>query len=160
MPGLVLPDDQPASRAGPAPWGPLTSTHLSQHSTDWSVPCGPRRGGLVGKRGGTEVRVARCPVCRMKTHNSSFRKQGLSYQIDHLIRKLSMQQPGSLPAIPPWTWPLGGLLAGGPAHPTGGLPMCMHARTHAGKSTRVCHGKACVVQPSRLVENMFPRQQK
>ena len=154
MPGLVLPDDQPAARAGPAPWGPLTSTHLSQHITDQSVPCGPRRGGLVGKRGGTEVRVARCPVCRMK---------GLSYQIDHLIRKLSMQQPGSLPAIPPWTWPLGVLLAGGPAHPTGGLPMCTHAHTHAGKSTRVSRKgpcgatfKACVEYvptPTEVVRN-------
>lgn len=72
--------------------------------------------------------MAACPVCRMRMRDNALRKQDLSHQIDHLIRKLPMQQPGSLPVIPPWTWPPGALLLGGPACPSSGLPVCMHAR--------------------------------
>lgn len=88
------------------------------------------------------------PCCRMRMRDNSFRKQDLSYQIDHLIRELP-KVAARLSACSSSLdlWPPGALLSGGPARPTGGL-LC--ARMQPGEGTPVCPGEACVVQPSRV----------
>lgn len=141
------------SRAcSPGPAGelncPLTSPHLSQHSADQPVPCGPRRDGLIGKGGWHGGKGGNMPCCRMRMRDNSFRKQDLSYQIDHLIRELPVRQLGSLPAVPPWTCGLWGRFCqvGLPAPPA--VSLC--ARMQPGEGTPVCPGEACMVQPSRV----------